>query len=240
MKKVDYIKVGIFVFLSGVIFLVFVISLGDKKFLTKKKEIIVEFNSISGLKEYSPVKVLGVDVGFVRRVKLNIPKKRVLVYLNIRKDVSLPVDSLFFINTLGLFGEKYLEIIPGNEKKEIRSGEIVKGEEFLDFYTMFKNFFRFLNNFSSLANSAKKILEDKDLKTEFEKLLKNLNQATQDLNVILEDLRNRKGTLGKILFEDELYNNINELITDLKENPWKLLRKPKKKKKRYERKVLLP
>jgi len=226
MKKINYLKVGLFVFLSCIIFLVFIISLGDKRFLSKRKEFIVEFKYVWGLKEYSPVKVLGVDVGFVRKIKLDTLNKRVLVYLSIKKDIDLPADSTFFINTLGLFGEKYLEITPGKEKNLIRPGQIVKGEELLDFHSIFKKF-------SDLTFHLEKVVKDEDLKLRFKNLIANFNTLLKDFDIVLKNLRSKKGTLGKILFEDELYNNINDLIKDLKEHPWKLLRRPKK---RYKKK----
>ena len=103
---------------------------------------------------------------------------------------------------------------------------------------------RFLNSFLSIILSIKSsILEsivivmrffiNGFLKLRFKNLIANFNTLLKDFDIVLKNLRSKKGTLGKILFEDELYNNINDLIKDLKEHPWKLLRRPKK---RYKKK----
>jgi hypothetical protein len=43
-------------------------------------------------------------------------------------------------------------------------------------------------------------------------------------------LASGQGTLGKLLKDESLYKNIDELVLDLKMNPWKLFFKAKEKK----------
>ena len=41
---------------------------------------------------------------------------------------------------------------------------------------------------------------------------------------------NKEGTVGKLLYDDKLYNELDALVTDIRKNPWKLLIKTKEKK----------
>jgi hypothetical protein len=43
-------------------------------------------------------------------------------------------------------------------------------------------------------------------------------------------IRNKEGTLGKLLYDDKVYNELEALVTDVRKNPWKLLIKSKEKK----------
>ena len=41
---------------------------------------------------------------------------------------------------------------------------------------------------------------------------------------------NKEGSLGKLLYDDKLYNELDALVTDVRKNPWKLLIKGKENK----------
>ena len=47
--------------------------------------------------------------------------------------------------------------------------------------------------------------------------------------VVGMDLKEGRGTLGKLLTDESIYNNLDDLTSDLKSNPWKLLYRPKTK-----------
>jgi hypothetical protein len=41
---------------------------------------------------------------------------------------------------------------------------------------------------------------------------------------------NKEGTLGRLLYDDKVYNELEALVADVRKNPWKLLIKAKEKK----------
>jgi phospholipid/cholesterol/gamma-HCH transport system substrate-binding protein len=61
--------------------------------------------------------------------------------------------------------------------------------------------------------------------------LENLSLMTGNLNGILLDMKEGKGTVGKLFYDERLYDDLEGLTADLKENPWKLLYRPKGSKK---------
>ena len=70
------------------------------------------------------------------------------------------------------------------------------------------------------------------------KVLSKAGEAMEDLGGIISSIRGGKGTVGKLVTDEELYDNLNaviknlrELTEDVKEHPWKLFRKGKEKKK---------
>ena len=127
------LKVGVFVFFGLIILMAFVLSIGDFKTWSSGYCVKCVFNFINGVKIGAPVRFAGMDVGQVKRIKL-IPidgqKTRVEITAWLRKEVRIPVDSSVWVNTLGLLGEKYVEIMPGKKANELVSpGQSLVGND---------------------------------------------------------------------------------------------------------------
>ncbi len=58
---------------------------------------------------------------------------------------------------------------------------------------------------------------------------KSLEDALEGFGAVGTDLKEGRGTLGKLLTDESIYNNLDDLTSDLKGNPWKLLYRPKPK-----------
>jgi hypothetical protein len=56
-----------------------------------------------------------------------------------------------------------------------------------------------------------------------EDIAKNINESVVKIN-------NKEGTVGKLLYEDKIYNELDALITDIRKHPWKLFIKSKENK----------
>jgi len=113
------LKVGIFVFVGVIILFTFVFSIGKFRAWTKGYRINCVFNFVNGVKIGAPVRFAGVDTGEVKRIQLVfVPqesKTKVKVVCWVRNKIKIPQDSTVWVNTLGLLGEKYIEIIPGKD-----------------------------------------------------------------------------------------------------------------------------
>ncbi len=195
------LKVGIFVFVGLVILVIFILSIGGFKTWSSGYRINFDFNFVNGVKVGAPVRFAGVDVGEVKRVKLEfIPQEnRTNVRLEawIRKIIKIPTDSTVWVNTLGLLGEKYVEIIPGkNYANCLGVDGSLTGVDPLPIHQIFNN---------------------------AESILRNLDDG-------IAKIRNKEGSLGKFIYDDSVYNQLEALVTDVRKNPWKLFIKAKEKK----------
>jgi phospholipid/cholesterol/gamma-HCH transport system substrate-binding protein len=107
-------KVGIFVLLGIVIltFFTFRVSkiggIGEKGY-----QLTVDFETAAGLEPKANVKMAGVPIGKLEEIKLVENNARLV--LRIQEGIKIPVDSVVSIQTQGLLGEKYVEILPGEE-----------------------------------------------------------------------------------------------------------------------------
>ncbi len=202
-KSLEF-KVGIFVFIGILILSWFVFRIGDVKLTTSGYYLRVMFGFANGIKIGAPVRVAGVDKGEVKEIKLTHStdgKPTVFIRIWLEGDTQVPVDSRAWVNTLGLLGEKYLEIIPGKDYNKIFGADgLLVGED--------------PTSVQEVTDLAKDIaLQVKD--------------TLNTLNGVLTDMHEGRGTIGKLFTDDRLYTDIEEMFADLKKHPWKLLYRPK-------------
>src|ERR1700682_623961 len=99
-------KVGAFFLLALALTGVLIWNIEDLKFKRKMaKTITVQFTDVSGLKETADVRVAGVLVGKVAKIRLVGGKA--LVDIELEKDVDLHQGAAASIQTLGMLGENY-------------------------------------------------------------------------------------------------------------------------------------
>ena len=195
------LKVGIFVIIGLVILIIFILSIGGFKTWSSGYRINVNFGFVNGIKVGAPVRFAGVDVGEVKKIKLELlPKEnRSIVCLKIwiRSIIQIPPDSTVWVNTLGLLGEKYIEIMPGKDYANfLKDNQTLTGIDPLPIHAIF--------------NRAENIMH-------------NLDDG-------LAQIKNKEGSLGKLIYDDKVYNELEALVTDVRKNPWKLFFKTKEKK----------
>ncbi|PIP20917.1 MAG: hypothetical protein COX40_02175 [Candidatus Omnitrophica bacterium CG23_combo_of_CG06-09_8_20_14_all_40_11] len=194
------LKVGIFVFTGLLILTIFVLSIGDFKTMTTGYELNFIFNFANGVKIGAPVRFAGVDVGEVKEISfvtgVDNPKPKVRILCLINKDVKVPVDSSIWVNTLGLLGEKYIEIMPGKEyNNTLAPKDTLVGIDPIP-----------MQDVSALAKGI-----------------------AQNLNEGLLKILNKEGTVGKLLYDDTVYKELEALVIDIRKHPWKLFWKGKEK-----------
>ncbi len=198
------LKVGIFILIGITIFFIIVFSIGDIYFIKPGYRVKILFNFANGLAESAPVRLAGVNVGQVEGIDIIYDKdkrSKAVVSTWIKSDAKVEADSEITINTLGLLGEKYIEIFPGTPGAAILSnGDTVTGHDPIS----------------------------------MEKITENLKDLSDSVTVIVGRLKKGEGTIGKLLVEDVVYNdlkstavNFRDFSDDIKKHPWKLLSKPR-------------
>lgn len=107
-------RVGIFVLLGLMILTYFTFRVSKWGLIAEKGyRLTVDFESAAGLEPKSDVKMAGVPIGKVEEIQLAGNRARLV--LRIRPEYRIPVDSVASIQTQGLLGEKYVELLPGKD-----------------------------------------------------------------------------------------------------------------------------
>jgi phospholipid/cholesterol/gamma-HCH transport system substrate-binding protein len=121
------IKIGLFLAVTLAIIVLFVFVVGDLGSLFKKKGYLLYtyYDSVAGLERRTVVRLAGVKVGFVQNIRLK--GNQAEVELSINPEVEISRDSKATLASLGLLGEKYVEILPGEDKNMVQPGGAIAG-----------------------------------------------------------------------------------------------------------------
>jgi len=87
-----------------------------------------EFTNAGGLQDGAAVELAGVTIGHVVNVQLT-PEYRARVTLHLNPTVSLKDDAKAAIKSVGLIGERYVEIFPGTAANQIAPGGYIRNTE---------------------------------------------------------------------------------------------------------------
>ena len=226
------LRVGIFIFFAVAILAVFILKIGNLKSYSTGYEMKFIFHNVSGVKAGSPVRFSGVDVGEVANVTIleeNIfdeqnKNTRVEVIARLQRSLLVPKNSKAFVNTLGLLGEKYIEIIPPAKYNAfLEPGGTLFGNDPVMMHDWVAEGEKVVKDLQELIHKLKegegtvgRLLNDDELYHELTGLIKDLRQA-------------KGGTVGKLLYDDRLYQELEGLVVDLRKHPWKLFWKTKEK-----------
>jgi len=90
-------------------------------------EVQAVFGNCNGLRAGGPVVLAGVEVGRVKKIRLQDYEAR--VSLSIEPGLVLQKDVIASIRTSGLIGEKFVELTPGSAAESIRPGGLIRNTE---------------------------------------------------------------------------------------------------------------
>lgn len=186
------VTVGIFIFL-GIIFLAAgILMIGNiHQTFSKKLRVTTFFPDVNGLQKGNNIWFSGVKIGTVKRVDF-YGASQVKVTMNIDQDAQAYIrkDAKVKISTDGLIGNKILVIYGGSANSAAVSGDDTLGVE--------------------------KTISTDDMMTTLQENNKNVLEITNDFKVISKKLANGNGTLGKLINDDQVYNNIAGMTNSLK------------------------
>ncbi|HLD69974.1 MAG TPA: MlaD family protein [Candidatus Omnitrophota bacterium] len=218
------LKVGAFVVSAFILLTAFIFSISDFSAFQKGENLKVIFGFANGLKKAAPVRFAGVDCGRVKETNVFYDKKegktKVQVDIWLKAGTDVPVDSVVTINQLGLLGEKYVEIIPGASVDLLRDGSALIGKDPIAME-------KISEMVTQLAQKVDKSIEGFNSVVNNRKNQESLENTLLGISDIVTNVREGKGTVGRLFFDESLFENLHDLTSDLKDNPWKLLYRPK-------------
>ncbi len=162
----------------------------------------VEFPHAANIKAGDTVSMAGVKIGEVKQVKLTDSAVRFI--LAVESNVRIHKDSVASIAWGGLLGNRYIDLTIGTSA----SGVLSPGEAIVN-TTPTVEITEVLKKLDLAATSLQEMFKGANFGPKFSNLLDNLNK-------ISEDISQQKGTLGKLVGSDEMYNKVVSIADDLK------------------------
>ena len=219
--RVGLVVIASFALLALAIFYVS----GQSGIFTKKYTVTAFFASANGLRSGAEVWLEGVTIGNVDEVRISKqpdPQRSVEVELKLDDNYKniIRTDSMVTIATIGLLGDKYVNITRGTEAGQVvPEGGTLQGSEAGDIAKIVTGTSDFVANLDALSTEVRKLADRIDRgEGTMGKFLTdtavydNANSTMLEAHDFVRDLRSGNGTIGKLVSDDEAYTRFNVLM----------------------------
>ena len=205
MKSSMETKVGIF-FVGGLIVLLIMFEMiSGLNLFVRETKLRTAFNTSGGLKEGDPVKILGVEAGKVR--KIAVSEGKVWVTFVVQKEARVHADAVASVKFTSLLGTNFLDLTFGSPDKPFaQAGGVLASVESPDLNSVLSK----LENLSGDINRAFTQINDI-----FAENRGKLARTMTNLDAIMQDVAQGKGSIGKLVKDDSLYVQATAAMTSL-------------------------
>jgi phospholipid/cholesterol/gamma-HCH transport system substrate-binding protein len=188
------IRLGLFIILGLAIFALAIFIIGKQKNLFNPVyKLTSTFHNVSGLQVGSNIRFSGINVGTVDNIII-INDSTVRVDMLIRKEVQqfIKTDCETSIGSAGIIGDRILVISQGsNEAPLAKDGQGI---------------------------ASKEPVETDAIMTSLQVTADNAAVITNQLSEIMIKINSGKGTLGRLIEDSTIAENINQTIVNLKKS----------------------
>lgn len=185
------IKLGFFISLGVIFFMLGVYYISKKNIFTRMVNISGIFKDAIGLQSGNNVRLLGINIGVVRDIKIQNDSS-ITVILAIQKDAIkyLKLDAVATIGTEGLMGNKVVDISPGSSfGSSLKENDFIRTKKTVQATDLFK----------SLGNTGK-----------------NAEVITDNLGEILIKINEGRGPLGTLIKDSVFAQDIYQTLLNIK------------------------
>ena len=194
------LKIGVFAFIGLVILTLAVFSISEIHIFNPGYNIKVSFTFASGINEGAAVRVAGIEAGEVNDIELSYDQDKgraeIMLSVWIDEDVQIPCDSRAYVNILGLIGDTYLEIIPGEDYTHLlKDGDTLIGRNPLSTETLMESVHKVAASFDTVLGSVDDVL-DEETKQALKETIHNFRDFSESVKVIAGRLQRGEGRLG--------------------------------------------
>lgn len=186
------IQLGFFVLLGTLLFVTAVYFVGKKQnMFGKQTQISAIFNNVNGLQLGNNVRYSGINAGTVKNIEMiNDTTIQVDMLINSKILPHIRKNAIATISSDGLVGNMIINIMPGEGNAEpVKSGDVIQ--------------------------SFSRVRTDDILKT-LNVTNENAAILTADLIKITKEITDGKGTIGLLLNDKEMANDLKETLNYLK------------------------
>ncbi|MBN3041136.1 MAG: MCE family protein [Candidatus Omnitrophica bacterium] len=211
MKKLtNEFKVGLF-FLACILGLIYItFSTGKVDIKNEGYNLYVVFNEIAGLDTKAPVMLNGREVGKVEDITITneADETKITLKLWLAKEAKVREGAKASIKTLGLMGEKYIQITSAKGTGFLKPNATLIGKPYMDLDALMDEALDITDDIGVLVNNVNSLTD------EVKKLSINLNHTVEGNQDKISQIVDNLETTSK---------NMEEFTEDIKRHPWKLL-----------------
>lgn len=235
------IKLGFFVIIGLILFILAVYFIGSKqKMFGKTNHLTTVFNNVNGLQIGNNVRFSGVNVGTVVNIEMiNDTDIKVDMIIDKANFKYIKKDAIATIGSDGLVGSMIINIVPGDKNlAPVEPGDAIKSVNRIRTEDILNTLSKTNNNAAQLTENLLKITNDinngkgtvgvlmndtemaKDLKETMHYLKisgEGTSQSVTNLNKLITSLNNKDNVIG-VLKDTAVANNIKTIISNLEKS----------------------
>lgn len=221
------LKVGIVITAALIVLFLAVMFAGNiGEIFRPRTTIYAVFHDVRGLRQDAPIWFAGIEIGKVKSMSLQKEREiRVVMSIDLDSLKYLKKDSSATIYTLGLLGDKYIELSPGTSKSPgLSKGDTLMGSTQIEFQDIIEasrdsisrasDLLKRLEGFIAMIEKGEGTLP---LLLKDRALYDNLRDATRSLSNVIRKIESGKSTLGKLISDETLYTKLDASANDIKE-----------------------
>jgi phospholipid/cholesterol/gamma-HCH transport system substrate-binding protein len=227
--------VGAFVIGGLLLFAFGLFLIGERRMLFSDTfQVNAEFAEIAALAIGAKVRVAGMDAGEVEEIQVpSRPSGRFRVKMRVRKDLHplIRVDSIASIQNDGLVGNKFVQIQTGtDEAPQLEELGTIPTREPFDIADLMEMMSDTIETVSTMVVEVKSNLDEaldavfataKDTQTlmneiggEVRTILASSERVAAALTTIVTNVREGRGTVGKLMTDESLYKSVRSMAAD--------------------------
>jgi phospholipid/cholesterol/gamma-HCH transport system substrate-binding protein len=216
------IKLGIFVIIGSLFFIIAIYFIGNKKDMFNETiQISAVFKNVNGLQHGNNVRFSGINVGTVKKIVI-VNDSLIKVDMLIEEDIASHIkkDAMASIGSDGLVGNMIVNIIPGKKSNEmVKDGDVILSENKTSTDEILKtinstsenaklitdNLVKITNQINSKKGTIGMLINDTVMSDDLKQTIYNLKVTTQstsksmaNLNKIINDLNNKDNVVGAL------------------------------------------
>ncbi|MBP8944335.1 MAG: MCE family protein [Paludibacteraceae bacterium] len=226
------LRLGIFIAVAIVLFIVAVYLIGSKENLfTSNTNLYASFKDVRGLSVGNNVRFAGINVGTVKNIRIVSDTSVIVTFsVNNRYTKYIYKNSTVQIGQEGLMGGKIVLILPGDQQTgQVQEGDFLKVAEGLDIQGMLAQTQAMLQEATGTVSHLRSIMAKVDsgqgdignlinhdsLTMQLNLAMNNVNSAIAHVKQLISKIDSGQGDLGKLVNDDKLTRKLNKILSDV-------------------------
>ena len=201
--------VGIFFAIALCLLGYFTMIINPDSTFEDRYDLKVSFSEDSGnLKEGAQVRIKGVVVGRVSKVKISDDYKVVIVTTSLIQKPIVYKNYIATVQSSSLLGGEHLKIDIGSpDAGKLGKDAILKGKAPRNL----------MGDAAEIVHEIRVKLEEDMLMERLAVILKNLEKSSQNMTAMFDHISQGKGTLGKLIYDEGVLKKVEESLAPFKD-----------------------
>lgn len=192
LKNGNKIKLGVFVTLGTLLFIIGIYFVGKKQNLFDSTfGLRTVFKDVSGLQAGNNIRFNGINIGVIENITIvNDTSVRVDMQILQNSHKFIKEDSRALIGSEGIMGNKILIITPGSSTRIVKNNSYIQSQPPVNMDAILTNLKVTVDNSASI---------------------------TSDLSTIMDFISTGKGTIGKLLMDSAFAEDVDKTVGNIKQ-----------------------